>query len=347
MRKFILKGIGLFIVLTYSICFNLMAQYHDDILGNGYQCRTIEQPDDYDGKVVCTIVKKEVKERTNCAIIYVHGYNDYFFQQELGDSITTHGYNFYAVDLRKYGRSILPNQDPFYCKKMDEYFADIDTTIAVARAEGNDHIILMGHSTGCLSLTLYLDKMQEKAKIDALILNSPFFDWYMSKTMENILIPFGSGLGAIFKRIKVYGTSEEAGCYAQSLHKDYHGEWDYNTAWKKHEGHPKRTGWVRAIHRGHKRVQRGVAIQCPILVMSSDTSMVETNEWKEDFKRADIVLDVSEIHRFGENIGPHTKHVRIPGGIHDLILSPQPARGLAYKAIFDFLNSIREEKKTM
>lgn len=107
------------------------AQYTEDILGTTYQQQTICMPDDYEGKTVSTLVRKAEPQTGRRAILYIHGYNDYFFQAQLGDSVVAHEYNFYALDLRKYGRSLLPNQDAFYCRSLDEYFADIDTAIAL------------------------------------------------------------------------------------------------------------------------------------------------------------------------------------------------------------------------
>ena len=192
-KKFILSAITLL-----SSCLYIYGQYTPDRWNMGYLTKTIEQPNDYSGKVVCTIIKKETMADVKKAIVYVHGYNDYFFQSALGDSANAHGYNFYAVDLRKYGRSMLPNQDAFYCKKMKEYFADIDTTIAIARAEGNEEIILMGHSTGGLSTSLYVGDKKRKQKVDALVLNSPFLDWNFGWAMEGLAMPVVSFLGGIF-----------------------------------------------------------------------------------------------------------------------------------------------------
>ena len=93
-----------------------MPQYIPDVLGDGYLRRTFQMPDDYEGKVVCTLVKKPQLPDVKQAVLYIHGYNDYFFQKQLGDSVNAHGYNFYAMDLRKYGRSILPNQNRFSAK---------------------------------------------------------------------------------------------------------------------------------------------------------------------------------------------------------------------------------------
>ncbi|MBO4806803.1 MAG: alpha/beta hydrolase [Paludibacteraceae bacterium] len=335
------KIVPILLTLLLSLLgINTQAQYHDDILGNGYQCRTIEQPDDYDGKVVCTLIKKTAPTESKKAIVYVHGYNDYFFQRELGDSINAHGYNFYAVELRKYGRSLLPHQDLFFCKKIDEYFADIDTTIAIAKMEGNENILLMGHSTGGLCLSLYMGQKKGGIPIDGLILNSPFLDWNLSKFTENITTPCVSALGAIFKRVKVQGASDEPCGYAQSLHKQYHGEWEFNTDWKKPEGHPKRAGWVRAIHHGHKKAHKGLNIECPILVMSSDTTAEETFQWNEILKHADIILDVKEIQSYGAKLGKNVTQAIIQGGVHDLILSTKESRDEAYRTFFEWMEKI-------
>lgn len=322
-------------LLGYAI--NSCGQYTFDRWNSGYWTRTIEQPDDYSGKVVCTIIKKESLPGVKKAVVYVHGYNDYFFQSELGDSVNAHGYNFYAVDLRKYGRSILPNQDAFYCKKMKEYFADIDTTIAIARAEGNEEIILMGHSTGGLSTSLYVGDKKRKQQVDALVLNSPFLDWNFGKAMEGLAVPLVSFLGGIFPKFKVQGTSDVASGYSQSLLQKYHGEWNYNEDWKMTFGHEKKSGWLHAIQRGHRKAQRGLKIECPILVMSSDKSFEEGTDWKEEYKSADVVLDVAEIHKYGAKLGSDVTHAYIKDGIHDLILSEKPAREEAYRTIFEWL----------
>ena len=94
-----------FTILSLLFISTIYAQYVPDILGDNYLRRTIQMPDDYEGKVVCTLVKKPQLPETKQAILYIHGYNDYFFQKQLGDSVNAHGYNFYAMDLRKYGRS--------------------------------------------------------------------------------------------------------------------------------------------------------------------------------------------------------------------------------------------------
>ena len=54
---------------------------------------------------------------------------------------------------------------------------------------------------------------------------------------------------------------------------------------------------------------------------------------------ADIVLDVEDIQEYGKQLGPNVTYKAIHNGIHDLILSGQPARDEAYQTIFRWLAS--------
>lgn len=326
----------------YSLCIFLCiacfthAQYKTDILGEDYISKAIQMPDDYEGKVVCTLVKKQQKDTINQAILYIHGYNDYFFQKELGDSISRHGYNFYALDLRKYGRSILPHQDPFYCQSLTEYFADIDTAITTIRNEGNERILLMAHSTGGLITSYFLSCKQGKSGVDGLILNSPFLDWNLSWFMETLVMPTVSFIGRFFPRLTVQGLGSPF--YAHSLLQDKKGEWNFNTNWKMPFGHPKKAGWIRAIHEVQRVIQNHPNIKEPILVLSSDKSFPGTDDWNEEYKQSDIILDVKDIQNIGAQLGPNVSQEMIPNGLHDLFLSAKAFRDKAYQTIFNWLN---------
>jgi alpha-beta hydrolase superfamily lysophospholipase len=83
-----------------------------DILGPPYTAETLDLPDDDEGQVVATLVHRPAGEATDRAVLHVHGFADYFFQTAYAEWWTERGYDFYALDLRKYGRSILPHQTP-------------------------------------------------------------------------------------------------------------------------------------------------------------------------------------------------------------------------------------------
>lgn len=329
------------VLLSQLLCLlfsGIQAQYIPDILGDNYLRRTFQMPDDYEGEVVCTLVKKPELPGVKQAVLYIHGYNDYFFQKQLGDSVNAQGYNFYAMDLRKYGRSIRPNQDPFFCKSLTEYFADIDTALATIRAEGNDKILLMAHSTGGLITPYYLNSKKGSLPVDGLILNSPFLDWNDSWFMENIAIPVVAFIGKYFPDWIVQG--EGCASYAHSLLKQFKGEWEYDTHWKMIHGHPKKAGWIRAIHKAQQTVQKGIGLDCPILVMSSNKSYPETSEWHDEYRTSDIVLDVQDIQKYAVLLGEQTKRDTIPNGIHDLILSEKPSREYTYQTVFKWIKGL-------
>lgn len=74
------KILALIIILFY-IC-DANAQWQSDILGNGYQMKYIYHPDDYSGTVRSTIIKKTIPQgKNNKGVLYIHGYNDYFFKK--------------------------------------------------------------------------------------------------------------------------------------------------------------------------------------------------------------------------------------------------------------------------
>lgn len=304
----------------------------------GFEQQTLVLKTDYAGPEVATLVRKLRSEPTRQAVLYVHGYNDYFFQTALADSLNQHGYNFYAVDLRRYGRSLREGQDAFSVRDLSEYNEELDAALSTMLREGNTTIYMLAHSTGGLITSLYLEETKNKYGVQGLILNSPFLDFNFSPRQEKLIHRLAP-LGKLLPQMVVARPSREVDAYAQSLLKDWHGRWEYNGEWKKAKGHPIRLSWVRAIRRGHQRLQRGLHLEMPILVMSSDKSLHGTSTWREEYGRADLVLDVDDIQHYGAGLGRQVEQVCIPGGLHDLFLSSDPAAyEAAYRALFSFLD---------
>ena len=103
-------------------------------------------------------------------MLYIHGFCDYFFQKELADAYVKNGFDFYAIDLRKYGRSYLPNQRINSCRNLNKYFPDIDTALAIIKSEGHSSITINAHSTGGLTTVLYAKQHQENKKYNKCLL---------------------------------------------------------------------------------------------------------------------------------------------------------------------------------
>lgn len=328
------------LAMVCGLCMMMSAasaeEWTPDVLGGGFEQLTLEMPDDYSGRVVSTLVRKQAAENTGKVIFYLHGYNDYFFQSELGDSAVARGFGFYALDLRKYGRSIRPGQTRFETKSLKEYFEDLDSALSVIRREGADNIVLMAHSTGGLIMSYYLSEREGQcADVKAMILNSPFLDMNLSKFQEKFLVPLVSFLP--FKKIKISQGNSRA--YAESLLRRYHGEWEYDTDWKLEVSPEVTTGWITAIHKAQKYLHKHSDLKLPVLLMHSDKS-VYGNVWTSEFNAGDAVLDVDDISKYGNKLGRNVTEVTIAGGLHDLLLSKKAVRNEVYRTMFAWLEEL-------
>jgi len=302
----------------------------------GYEETTVTMPEDYDGKVVSTVVRKKSDCANGIGVLYVHGYNDYFFQSEMGDRFVDSCYNFYAVDLRKYGRSLLEGQRPYQVRNIDEYYADIDSALTIMHDDGVRRAVIMGHSTGGLVVASYMNARPDST-IRAVILNSPFLEWNMGGFMKKVAIPFVSFLGRTFPNFSI--SQGDGTAYAESLLKDYHGEWGYDTNLKTIHPRKVTAGWIRTISRAQKALRKRSAIDCPVLLLHSARS-IDGSEWTPEHNTGDAVLNVDDISRIGKTLGLDVTEVTIEDGLHDLVLSAPAVRAEVYDVIFVWLRKI-------
>jgi alpha-beta hydrolase superfamily lysophospholipase len=305
-----------------------------DVLGPEWVARIIPLPPDDEGEVVATLVSHAAGPRHGRAVLFVHGYVDYFFQAEHARHWIDHGYDFYALDLRKHGRSLLPHQTPNYVRDIRAFGAEIAAAVRLVRAEhpGNGiRVVLLGASTGGLYASLWAHA--HPGAVDAVVLNSPWFD-HRGPWRERVLLTRASEvLGTIAPRTPLGGIKPH---YGRALHAATGGAWDYNLAWKPHEGFPARAAWVRSVRRGHRRVHRGLSIQEPVLVCASARNG-PTDRVSPALADSDCVLDVDDMVRYAPRLGPDVTVVRVEGGIHDLALSAPPARAEYENAVFEWL----------
>lgn len=310
--------------------------WHPDILP-GYEARYVNQGEAFDGPCRSTIVRLKAKIPSRKAFLYIHGFNDYFFQAEMGRRFVDSGFNFYAVDLRRYGRSKEPWQYPYNIRDMKEYFADIDSALVQIRKDGNTDITLGGHSTGGLTVSYFAAVRGSDVGVDRVVTDSPFLEWNYNSFMRNVAVPVVSFLGKIFKNSKI----KQGHCdgYAYSLLKEYHGEWEYNTDWKMIYSPPVTYSWVGAIERGQSQLmKKRQNIKVPILVMHSSRK-IEGCNWEPVFQTGDAVLDPHMIQERGEKLGTRRMVCTIDSGLHDLILSESPHREAAYDTMFRFIRT--------
>ncbi|MBC7630790.1 alpha/beta hydrolase [Aeromicrobium sp.] len=322
-----------------------MADWIPDELGDGYEQRTIPLGDDPDGEgvVEATLVRRVPGLSYDAAVIYVHGFSDYFFQKELADFFTERGFAFYALDLRKCGRSRREGQTGHYVSDLALYDAELDQALAIVRSEtGDKPVVLSAHSTGGLILPLWLDRLNrqpggsKRAGVSGLILNSPWFDLQGKSWMRTV----GTRAIAAVARVrpKSFLKLPHTDAYGKSLHIGAYGEWDFNVAWKPLEGFPVSYGWLTAVRRGHAALHRGLDIGVPSLVLRS-TKSTFASTYSAAVDDADAVLDVRQIARWAGCLGNAMTVAPIEGARHDVFISKDESRKAAYATVDAWLRA--------
>ncbi|MBL0887291.1 alpha/beta hydrolase [Myceligenerans indicum] len=309
-----------------------MSSWKPDVLGDGYEARQLQVPDD-DRPV--TLVRHTASARAETArpaVLYVHGFVDYFFQTHVAEHLAAAGYPFYAIDLRGYGRSVRESDDRTIVPLLHEHAADLDAATRVIHEEGHDRIVILGHSTGGLIAALWA--AARPGAVVGLVLNSPWFDlnrgWFDRVITTGLL----RGIGAATPRARV---SALGGDYATAMHRDHDGEWDFDLRWKPDAEFPVRAGWLNSVRRGHARLARGLSLDIPVLMATSDATTA--GRTREENVMTDAVLNVRHMWKRAPKLGDDVQVEVIPGGAHDLALSPAPAREQYLKTVTDWLDA--------
>ena len=316
-----------------------MTTWRPDFL-DGYETNELRLPDvepapgePADIDAIATLIRKSGPRIGGRAALYVHGWNDYFFQTHLAEFLTDLGYDFYAIDLRRYGRSLRPGQLRGFITDLDDYSLELDAAADLI-AEDHDRLLLIGHSTGGLITALWAARNTDR--LEGLILNSPWLDMQGSAIVRTLGTPVIDRLGTRAPTSII--RLPDPGFNARAMHISFGGEWEYDLTLKSTPGPPIRTGWLRAILQGHQRVAAGLAINVPILVLASTTSDF-SRRWHEGLRTVDSVLDVEQIAARAVRLGPHVTVVRIPEGLHDLTLSAPHVRKHALDEIGRFVEA--------
>ena len=310
-----------------------------DVLGQGWTAQTLSLRPDAEGPVTATLVRRTPVTATPAsrrAVLYLHGFVDYFFQTHLGDAWAAQGFDFYALDLRKHGRSLRAGQTPNHVTDLGAYDEEIDEAIRIIRLQdSHDFLVMLGHSTGGLIAALWADRHRGQGLLQALVLNSPWVDLNGTRFEQTVMTRIVDVVGRFAPRLKVASLAEH---YGRSLHRSTGGDWDYDLAWKPIQGFPVRAGLVRTIRRGHARLKAGLHIDCPVLVCAS-TASGDHRKLTPQTTTTDVVLNVDHMVEAAPRLGQDVTVVRIPDGVHDLALSGPVARQRFFAEVFAWLKT--------
>ena len=298
------------------------------------------------------------------AVLYLHGRNDYFFQTHLADAFLQAGYEFYALDLRTCGRAGIGHPSPHDVRDLRIHDEEIGEALRIIRSEhGHGVVVLNGHSTGGLQAVIWA--ADHPGSVEAVVLNSP----WLQLNASGLIRSYGSAYVDVLsrrsperiidnpaeakarKRLAAEAASApgpdgaeaggsepvEADLYVRVLHRRWGGEWDWDLRLKPSPAFPVRAGFLAGIRRLQREVRHGLGIEAPVLVCCSTTSSGPEAS-PEEALHSDIVLSVDQIIKRAAFLGTDVTVRQIPGGVHDLALSPSPAREEYLATVTDWLD---------
>lgn len=260
----------------------------------------------------------------------------------MAEHFLARGYRFFALDLRKCGRSRHEGQTPHYISDLTLYDGELNAAARIIAEETDGASLLVyGHSAGGLIVSLWLNRLRRtghirRQSIQGLVLNSPWLDLHGHPILRNGGTT--AALGAVSRlRAKQAIPRSRENAYGASLHKDFHGEFEYNLEWKPVGGFPVRFGWISAIRHGQAQLHRGLDVGVPNLLLRSDRSVPGKID-PDGALYGDAVLDVAQIARWAGCIGNLSWIVPIPMAKHDVFLSAPEPRAHAYRELDAWLH---------
>jgi alpha-beta hydrolase superfamily lysophospholipase len=330
------------------------AQWQTDILGPGFEACTFQAAGPDGVSRTATLVRHvppgvggngpEVRPWTgpgaaarlptgpapSRAVLFLHGWSDYFFNKELAEFWTGNGFHFFALDLHNHGRSLRPETPGGYVADLADYDAEITRAAGIIGALAREGaappaLTLMGHSTGGLVAALWASRHPGVAS--QLILNSPWLEMHGSPAVRHATRTLLGPLARL--RPESVIRLPERGFYWRSISSSAEGEWTLDDAFRPPQAFPVRAGWLSAVLAGQARVAQGLNLDIPVLVLISGAS-ANGMVWKESMRSTDAVLDVNTIALRSLGLSRTVTLERIDGALHDVFLSAPKVRKDAY-----------------
>lgn len=299
-------------------------EWHPDVL-TGFEQTALEQ---------ITLIRRVAQpDNPRGLVLHVHGYNDYFFQSHMADAFAELGLVFYAVDMRRAGRSLRDGEKPHHIADISELGEDIGLAVTAARDDAGDlPVIVHAHSTGGLAATIWASDSPDP-HMAGLVLNSPFFGLVLTRGehMAMTLTP------AISRMRPTQVVARVPSQYTTALLEQ--GGWEIDTAWKKPGGEPATAGWLNATRSAQRRVAKGLDIDVPVLVAHCDSTGPDRAD-NPRHQSQDVVVDVELTAAYAAGLGTDVKAVVIEGSIHDLSLSAPKPRQLFFSEVKAFVDTV-------
>ncbi|WP_114856509.1 alpha/beta hydrolase [Brachybacterium sp. YJGR34] len=324
----------------------------DAILGAGYTAHRIDLGTDHEGPLIATLVHRERdqgpvpsepaagEEGRRPPVLLMHGWSDYIFDRGLMEHLGALGHEVWGLDLRKYGRSLLPGQTPTSIDHLSRYDREIDAALRIIGTRTPP--VLLAHSAGGLIAALWAQR--RPGTVRALALNSPWLEMHLGPVTRTLA---GGPVRVLADRLHqrpILPTWSDH--YARTTHRDFGGQYDYDLALKPPGGHRFPADTLHAVIEGQQRLAAAGPLSIPVLVMHSSRSRIAP-VFREEMRRADAVLDVRGLAAAASRLGPAVRIEPIHGARHDVFLSDADARHRSIEVLDDWLETLPAAPPTL
>ncbi|MEX3503786.1 alpha/beta hydrolase [Corynebacterium sp. LK2510] len=320
--------------------------WSDDLLGESFHSAAFHIPGGADAPATLIRTLPD-SPSTRSALLWIHGMSDYFFQDHVAEYFVSQGFPFYAIDLHGCGRSWREGQRWHMSTDLSEYFPELTYALELIAAT-HGSVVPLAHSTGGLIAALWVDHLRREdpqlhARIEGLILNSPWLDMQFSPAMVKVMRPLAAVLGRIAPSLTV--KKGGTGTYGKSIAASESGSWNFDTTFKPIEGHNIDIGWLRAIFTAQKVIHSGIVdAAVPVLTLCSSHSYL-AKSYSAAADTADTVLDVSHMRKWAPTLSRESQVTPINGALHDVFLSQPHAREAALTTTLAWLESLSDRTK--
>lgn len=347
-----------------------------DILGAGFSSQSIPLPDDEEGKQVATIIRylpendpdaipapdQAKKSAIPCfTFLYIHGWNDYYFQRELARHVAVAGGAFYALDLRKYGRSLRLWQTSGWTDDIAVYDEEIGLAKEIIEAECPGlPFLISGHSTGGLVASYWAKR--HPRDLAGMVLNSPWIEMPKGISQRKMLACLAA-IGMYKNPKGIFPFQDGDSLYADSISQGWSEvDGEYPTEWEEWKQDPAVQGWpIQLFWKGrgefYLRFGWGLAItkaqaenlllaplEVPVFMATAKESHL--NMGKPEVLRSDTVLNVETMGANAWKISTKLSYYRFAGG-HDLLVSYPPVRQEFWQAFHSWITLNYVSKDTV
>ena len=305
-------------------------QWVPDVL-DGFSRRTIRLGEDDEGPLSATLVRYDVADGQ--PVLYLHGWSDYFYNTELAMAAAAHGYKLYALDLRKYGRSMRTEQSAGYVADLAEYDDELGSALAIIKlAHPEYRPAIIAHSTGGLVAALWAHRHPQQ--ISTLVLNAPWLTLQGNAWLRGFANTVADPLWRSRPKRKL--LLPKVDFFYRSISATEHGEWVLHPLWRPRFSFDIQGGWLSAILDGQEHVRQGLNIDVPVLVLTSKHTYFAPR-YSSKMQTADSVIDVHDTAQQAVNLGNTVLVHKIPDALHDVYASASPVRKQAFEATYAWL----------